>query len=213
MSKLIDLTGNRYNRLVVIEKDRTEKGVVIWKCLCDCGKITYVRGQNLKSGAVKSCGCLRKDENPSTRHRMSGSRLYRIWASMKTRCYVPSHHSYMNYGGRGIKVCDEWRIMPDQFIEWAMNNGYTDEMTIERIDVDGDYGPDNCTWIPAREQQGNRRSCQYFTYNGMTKNLTDWCSDLGLQYKQIHNRIHKLGWSFERAISEPVHEDKRNKKG
>ena len=86
-------------------------------------------------------------------------------------------------------------------------------MTIERIDVNGNYCPENCTWIPANEQQGNRRMCQYFTFNGITKNLMDWCNDLGLDYKNVHNRIHKLGWSFERAISEPVHVDKRNKKG
>ena len=213
MSKLIDITGNRYNHLVVLEKARVENGVAIWKCLCDCGNITYVRGQNLKSGAVKSCGCLRKAAKPTLKHNMSNTRLYRIWAAMKCRCYTPSHHSYNNYGGRGIKVFDLWKNSSDVFIDWAINNGYTDDMTIERIDVDGDYCPENCTWIPANKQQSNRTSCQYFTHNNETKNLTDWCSTLNLPYKQVHNRIYKLHWSFERAISEPVHVDKRNKKG
>ena len=213
MSKLIDLTGNRYNNLVVLEKSRSEKGVVIWKCICDCGNITYVRGQNLKSGAVKSCGCLRKNAKPTLRHNMSNSRLYRVWASMKNRCYTPSHHSYNNYGGRGINVCDEWKNSSDAFIEWALDNGYSDDMTIERIDVNNDYCPENCTWIPANKQQRNRRFCQYYTYNSKTMNLMDWCTELGLPYKLVHNRIHKMGWSFERAITEPVHVDKRNKKG
>ena len=213
MSKLIDITGNRYYHLVVLEKARVENGVVIWKCLCDCGNITYVRGQNLKSGAVKSCGCLRKEAKPTLRHNMSKTRLYRIWAAMKCRCYTQSHHSYKNYGGRGIKVCDRWKNSSDEFIEWAIINGYTDDMTIERIDVNKDYCPENCTWIPANKQQANRTTCKYFTHNGETKNLTDWCSILNLPYKQVHNRIYKLCWSFERAISEPVHVDKRNKKG
>ena len=213
MSKFIDLTGNRYSNLVVLEKAYSENGVVIWKCKCDCGKITLVRGQNLKSGAVKSCGCLRINAKPTLRHNMSNTRLYKIWASMKNRCYTPSHHSYKNYGGRGIGLCDDWKDAPDAFFDWAKSSGYTDEMTIERIDVNGNYCPENCTWIPANEQQRNRRSCQFFTHNGVTKNLMDWCHDLGLDYKNVHNRIHKLGWSFERAISEPVHIDKRNKKG
>lgn len=211
MSKLIDITGNRYGRLVVLEKAKTEKnGVAIWKCLCDCGNITYVRGSNLKWGAVKSCGCLRKLSRTAT-HKMSKTRLYHTWASIKSRCYYAGHKSYNNYGGRGITMCDEWANSSEAFIKWALSSGYADDMTIERIDVNGNYTPENCKWIPAKDQAKNRRSCRVYTYNGKTQNLTNWCNELQLPYKNIHNRLVKLGWSFERAISEPIHIDKRNK--
>lgn len=213
MSKFIDITGKRFNRLVVIERANNAKGgIPVWKCLCDCGKTTFVRGSNLKNGAVKSCGCLRNDTKPALTHNMSNSRLYRIWAGIKSRCYTKSSRAYQNYGNRGIKVCDEWKDSFDSFMEWAISHGYTEKLTIERIDVNGDYCPDNCTWIPFNEQQGNRRNCYAFEYNGRVQNLADWCKELNLPYGLIHNRINKLGWDFERAINEPVDIKKRNHK-
>lgn len=212
MSKLIDLTGKRYNNLVVIGRaENSKNGILIWKCLCDCGNITQVRGSNLKSGAVKSCGCRRKNAKPTLTHGMSHTRLYRIWAGMKARCYSRNIPSYKDYGARGIAVCEEWRHSFESFAEWANNNGYSDNMTIERKDIDGDYCPHNCKWIPFNEQQGNRRICRFYEYKGETKNLAEWCRCLNLSYSVIHNRINKLGWDFERAISEPVHIEKRNK--
>lgn len=213
MSKFIDITGKRFSNLVVIKRiENASGGVAMWECLCDCGKTTKVRGSNLKSGAVKSCGCRRINAKPTLRHNMSNSRLYREWASIKIRCNNPSHLSYKNYGGRGIKMCEEWCLSFESFMRWALDNGYSDDLTIERKDVNGDYCPDNCTWIPADEQQGNRRSCYTITYNGKTQNLVKWCNELNLSYKLIHNRMHKLGWTFEKAISEPVHAEKRNNK-
>ena len=214
MSKFIDMTGQRYNRLTVVEIVEGSAPVKsYWKCVCDCGNVTFVSGANLRSGAVKSCGCLRKDIKTTLRHNMTGTRLYNVWASMKNRCYNPNQASYKNYGGRGIHMCEDWRKTPDKFFEWAMGSGYSDDLTIERIDVDKDYCPENCKWIPFNTQQSNRTSCRSFTHDGRTQNLTDWCKELGLQYKQIHNRIYKLGWTFERAISESCHSEKRNKKG
>ena len=212
MSKLIDITGKRYNHLVVVKRlENAKGGIAMWECLCDCGNTTQVRGANLKSGAVKSCGCLRRETNPSLRHNMSHTRLYREWASIKQRCYTPSVRGYENYGGRGIKMCAEWKESFELFMDWALKNGYSDNLTIERVDVNGDYCPENCKWIPWEEQQKNRRFCRFIEYNGETKNLTEWCETLHLPYKMVHNRIHKLGWSFERAISEPIHVEKRNK--
>lgn len=210
MSKFIDITGNRYNHLTVIRRlDNASNGVAVWECLCDCGNITQVRGTNLKSGAVKSCGCLRKTTKPTLRHNMSNTRLYRKWASIKSRCKDPNNK---DYGQRGIKMCEEWATSFEAFMEWAVSNGYSDDLTIERIDVNGDYCPENCTWIPWEKQQGNRRICRAIEHNGKTQNLAEWCRELGLSYSAIHNRIYKLGWSFERAISESVHIEKRNKK-
>ena len=214
MSKFIDLTGNRYNRLMVIERAENAKGgVPVWKCLCDCGNIVLVRGNNLKSGAVQSCGCLIHEPAHNRTHGLSKDPIYQRWNQMKERCYNPSCKSYADYGGRGIKMCDEWKDSVVSFAEWAFANGYKRELTIERIDNDGDYCPSNCKWIKRSEQPRNRRLCYSITYNGKTKNLSDWCKELGLEYKRIHNRMHKLGWSFERAISEPVHIDKQKGKG
>lgn len=213
MSKLIDITGNRYNHLTVVERaDNVGNGIATWKCLCDCGNYTVVRGSNLKSGAVKSCGCLMHTTKPTLTHNMSHTVLYRKWASIKRRCYTPSVRDYKNYGERGIKMCDDWKNSFEAFMLWSIQSGYSDGLTIERKDMNGDYCPENCTWIPFQEQQKNRRFCRFITYKGETKTLTDWCKALNLPYKQIHNRMFKLGWSFERAVSEPVHIEKRNKK-
>ena len=214
MAKLIDLTGKRYAKLTVVSReDNSPRGVAVWLCRCDCGNFVSVRGGNLKSGAVKSCGCLRKTP-PNKSHGMSHSALYRKWAAIKRRCYCKSVRSYKDYGARGIKMCEEWERSSSAFIKWALENGYEEGLTIERINNDGDYCPGNCKWIPFTEQQGNRRNCVKIEYNGKTKNLSQWCRDLGLDYSRVHNRMKKLGWTFEKAISEPVDIKKRaGKKG
>lgn len=212
MSRLIDLTGKKFNRLTVVERaENAEGGIAVWKCKCDCGNTTFVRGGNLKSGAVKSCGCLRHEAQNKT-HDMSKTRLYREWASIKSRCVYKSSKTFKSYGGRGITICDEWMNSFEVFRDWALSHGYADNLTIERVDNDGNYCPENCKWIPKKEQARNRRSCYSITYNGKTQNLVDWCNELNLDYKMIHNRIHKLSWNFERAISEPIHIEKRNRK-
>lgn len=213
MSKLIDITGKQFNDLTVVKRVENAKGgVAVWKCLCVCGNTTLVRGSNLKNGAVKSCGCrLKKNERART-HNMSKTRIYREWASVKNRCYNSHSKSYKDYGGRGITVCEEWRKSFEAFRDWAFANGYSDNLTIERIDTNGNYTPKNCKWIPRNEQQGNRRMCYSFDYKGESHNLADWCKILNLPYGTIHNRVYKLNWSFEKAICEPVHIEKRNKK-
>lgn len=208
--KALDLRGKRFTRLVAIERvENAPNGLAVWKCQCDCGNITFVRSSNLMSGAVKSCGCLTRDNAYHT-HRMSKSRLYQKWASIKNRCYYKSAQNYRNYGARGIKMCDEWANSFEKFRDWAFQSGYRDDLTIERIDFNGNYCPENCTWIPRSAQSSNTRRCVIITYNGKTQNLNDWCKELNLDYKRINNRIKKLGWSFERAISEPVNVNKRN---
>lgn len=214
MSKFIDLTGKKYGKLLVVERAENAKGgIAVWRCLCDCGKTSLVRGSNLKSGAVQSCGCLKHQPAHNRTHGLSKDPLYMRWNQIKMRCLNPSCKSYGNYGGRGIKLCDEWKDSVEAFAKWAIENGYSEELTIERIDNNGDYCPENCKWIPKNEQPNNRRSCYSITYNGKTQNLTEWCKELGLNYKLIHNRMYKHGWEFERAISEPVHVEKRKGKG
>lgn len=142
-------------------------------------------------------------------HGMSDSRLYGIWTNMKTRCENPKSTFYKRYGGRGITVCKEWEHF-ESFLEWANESGYSDTMTIERIDNDSEYSPDNCRWASIKEQENNRSNSRLFTMNGKTQTLALWCDEYGQSYKTIYKRIFMLGWDFEKAITSPIDASKRN---
>lgn len=151
-----NIVGQKFNLLTVVSFHSNSKGKVRWHCICDCGEVNIVLTSNLKNGSVKSCGCLGKDNFKSrTKHGMRHTRLYYIWDNMKSRCYRKNHHSYKYYGEKGIKICDEWLCDFKNFYNWAMLNGYTDSLTIERDKVDKGYNPENCRWIPQEEQGRN----------------------------------------------------------
>lgn len=212
MSKLIDLTDQKFGKLTVISRDKNgANGVARWKCICDCGNVSIVRGSNLKNGSVKSCGCLSHISQNAT-HRQSNTTLYRKWRSMIYRCENPKNRAYKDYGGRGVTVCEEWHDFL-RFKEWVETTKPSGDYSIDRIDNSKGYNPENCRWASSEEQANNRRSNVMIEYNGEIHNLMEWSVRLGFDYKRVHNRIHKLGWSFEKAINEPTETKKRNKKG
>lgn len=205
MKKALDLTGQRFGRLVVEARDLSYKKAAYWICKCDCGGSTTVQSTHLRSGATQSCGCLNSENvrKRRTSHGSSRSKLYRTWCSMKDRCYREKNKHYENYGGRGITVCQEWKESFEAFETWAMANGYRDDLTIERIDVNGNYEPSNCKWATNKEQQNNRRNNHFLTYDGKTQTIAQWAEETGLDWMVIYDRFRN-GWPVERILTEPL---------
>lgn len=162
MAVLKDITGQKFGKLTVIKHAKSKKGYhgAMWECVCECGNTIVVNGQNLKSGNTTSCGCIgRENRAASVRtHGMSGSRLHRIWKAMHTRCYNPNSYAYKYYGGRGIQICDEWKDDFQDFYRWSMSHGYAENLTIDRINTNGNYEPNNCRWTTIAEQNKNKRA-------------------------------------------------------
>jgi len=196
MGKKIDLTGQRFGRLVVIEESelRNSSGNVKWKCKCDCGNITFSNGYDLRKGVAQSCGCYNRDlvkkDNPKYKRP-----LYYIYHSMKCRCYNPNDRAFHNYGARGIKISDKWNTY-EKFEEWALDKGYKKGLWLDRINNDLDYSPDNCRWATPKEQQNNKRTNHYITINNDTKTIQEWAEISGIKPMTITRRI-ELGWKNE----------------
>ena len=200
----VDLTGQKFGRLTVVRFDHKENGRKYYLCQCDCGNFKIVSNHSLKSGNTKSCGCLHKEiliqRNKDNRiHHPENERLLRIWRAMLHRCYKETDEHYDYYGGRGIKVCDDWHNF-ETFQEWALANGYADNLTIDRLDGNKDYCPENCSWATMTVQNNHKSDTKWLTYKGKTQSLSDWCRELGLDYFRIKARLNSLGWSVEDAF-------------
>lgn len=195
----IDLTGKKFGKLTVLKKLNYSKSghSYYWECKCECGKIIKVSANNLKSNHTKSCGCY-KSEKAQT-HKHSKTRLYNIYYNMKSRCYNTKNPYYYNYGGRGVIICDEWLNDFETFYNWAMNNSYKENLTIDRIDVNGNYEPNNCRWITIRENSNNKRNNHFETYNGETHTIAEWARILGINNSTLNNRLTRH--SFIEAIN------------
>ena len=208
MSEKKDLTGLKFMHLLVLEEaGKNKDGRTKWLCKCDCGNYHTTLGKYLLNGDTTSCGCrrariLRETTERQTTHHMTGTRLYQIWSGIRGRCNNPNEECYPNYGGRGIKICDEWNSNFTTFYEWAINNGYKENLTIDRIDNNGDYNPNNCRWTDLKTQANNTRRNHYLTYKGETKSLAEWAEIKKINYSTLRARINTYHWSVEKALED-----------
>ena len=202
--KPVDLSGQRFGRLVVCDiAERGGAGVAVkWRCLCDCGNTAVIASNNIKKGQ-QSCGCFARDESSrrATTHSRSKSPVYITWRAMINRCTNPNSDGFPQYGGRGIKVCDRWAKFENFLADMGDRPG---GCTIDRIDVNGDYTPNNCRWAVADTQNNNRRNTLHLTHNGVTKPLQHWAREIGMAPRTLRSRIFVQGWSVDSAITKPI---------
>lgn len=206
MGAYLDISGQRYGRLVAIERCKRKKGKkTAWMCVCDCGNEANVNLGDLRSGRTKSCGCYRRENTAiigktakRVTHGDTDSRLYRIWNAMKNRCLRESTNAYQWYGNRGISICNEW-LEYQEFKAWAVENGYSDKLTIDRIDNEGNYEPSNCRWITNKEQQRNKSNSRFITIDGETKCLSEWAEMHDMDRSTLRYRLN-AGWDKDRLF-------------
>lgn len=200
------MTGQVFGKLTVVEFDFVDKyRQAHWLCKCECGNLKSINGKALRCGDTRSCGCinLERIKTMSTiKHNCHGTRLYKAWANMKTRCLNPNASGYTNYGGRGISVCNEWQEFVN-FKNWALLAGYKDNLSIDRIDVNGNYEPSNCRWVSMKTQANNKTTSHFITFKNETKTLSQWADVLGVKADTLKRRIY-LGWSIEKAFITPL---------
>jgi len=205
-----DLSGQKFGRLKVICYSGEElQGSSLWTCICDCGKTIQKTSRVLTSGNTRSCGCMLDDfrRSPKFERRIrdgretpSGKVIYRRWIGMRNRCNNPNDPSYIRYGGRGICVCEEWEDNFPAFLQWSYANGWAKDLSLDRIDNDGPYSPENCRWTSNIIQSNNKRNNHYLDWHGETKSVSDWGREVGIQPATIIGRL-KRGWSVEDALT------------
>lgn len=175
-----------------------------WLCICECGNETIVKERLLKDGHRKSCGCLRGKHMIT--HGETKTRLFKIWSAMNERCERKAHVHYKDYGGRGITVCDEWKEFIS-FRDWSLKNGYAENLSLDRKDVDGNYEPSNCRWVTMKVQHNNKRNNHKLEYKSEIHTISEWSEITGIRKTTIRERI-KCGWSVEDALTKPVRKRK-----
>lgn len=189
MGKFQDLTGQRFGRLVAVEY----LGGSRWNCKCDCGNYHTVVAYSLKSGNTKSCGCYNIEVaiKSNTTHGQRKTKLYGVWCAIKRRCYKANDKRYYVYGERGIRVCSEWLNDYQTFCDWAMSNGYAYGLTIDRIDNNGNYEPNNCRWVTPQQQQRNKRNNHIIEYNGEKMLAVEFAEKYHINYSTLLTRLHR----------------------
>lgn len=212
------MIDKKFGRLLVLEETnkRSNNQTVIWKCKCDCGNTVYIDTNRLTSGNTKSCGCLSIESSKKPKTIKHGDcnvnskfhRLYCIWKGMRSRCNNQNGQKYKDYGGRGIAVCEEWSEYVN-FKNWALSNGYKDNLTIDRIDVNGNYEPNNCRWSDSFTQMNNMRTNTHIKYNNETYTISELARKYNLKQGTLIRRLN-LGWSIDNALNKPVRRGNRN---
>ena len=203
MKKVIDLTEKKFGKLTVVRQEYIKNRHLYWFCKCDCGNECVVKGDKIKSGHTKSCGCLKKEKliERNTRHRDTSTRLYAIWAGIISRCHNPNRQkAKRDYQDRGIIVCKEWHDF-QCFKKWSLANGYEESLTIDRIDNNRNYEPSNCRWATAKVQGNNKRNNRNITYKGETHTIAQWSEIIGIKYGTLYHRLLKFGWPLETALT------------
>lgn len=201
MGRFRDLTGERFGRLLVLQRDGCNKhGQVKWYCECECGTRKHVLGTCLSRGMTQSCGCLQKESigKVNLKHGMTKDPIYAIWHSMMQRCYDKNSHAFNRYGGRGINVCDKWQEFEGFYEDMGDK---PDGFSLERCDVNGDYTPENVVWADAKTQANNRRSNVILEHNGKKQTMQQWCDELGLKIGTVWARLNVYGYSIEKALT------------
>ena len=198
----LNLVNHTFGRLKVTDFAYSKNGRSFWKCKCECGNEKIIIGKDLQRGTIRSCGCLRAETSRKrmTTHGATDSRLYNIWTSMKQRCETSKEEKFIkDYQNRGIKVCEEWHDFA-VFQKWALENGYKDNLSIDRIDNNKGYYPENCRWADNIIQANNKRNNRWLTYNNKTQTIAQWARELGMNYNTLGQRI-RMGWSVEKAFN------------
>lgn len=212
--KVEDISGQRFGRLTAIKYAGKSKGKqTLWECRCDCGNTVIVHQQNLKSGHTNSCGCYNSDiaSESNKTHGESKLRIYTIWHDMLLRCYSDKHHSYYLYGGSGITVCAEWKNSYESFRDWSYANGYAENLSIDRIDYTGNYEPSNCRWATLLVQANNTSRNLYYTIDGITDTLANWCRKYNMPYMTVHSRVYALKWDILDALTKPINKSNKGR--
>lgn len=211
MGKPLDLVGQKFGKLLVLELSQSGNGYRKWKCKCECGNICYIPTKTLRNGTAKSCGCIRIEllKQRVCKHSLTNTRLYSIWKGIRRRCYGNDTHFTKNYKDKGIKMCDEWKNDFKSFYNWAINTGYNENAprgvyTIDRIDYKGNYEPDNCRWITIQKQQLNKSNNRIITFNNETHTVSEWANILNINPKTLEQRLLR-GWDEIKAITTPLY--------
>ena len=194
MRTRVDISGQRFENLTAIAYSHTSKTHAYWSFKCECGEVVVRNGNDVRRGRIKSCGC-RQRKSSIKSHGDAKTRLYQCWKGMKARC-----STNMAYVSKGIEVCDEWAESYGSFKSWALSNGYTDSLTLDRIDGSGNYEPDNCRWATPKQQVNNINTNIILTYRDQTKTLAEWCDELGLKYATVWRRLKRTNMSVEDAL-------------
>lgn len=210
MPKLVDLTGKKFGRWTVLKRDLTiKKPGAMWECECACGTKRTVCAQGLKNGDSSSCGCYNREVQRkscierNTTHKKSKTQTYFTWMNMIQRCTNPKNPKYRIYGHRGIRVCERW-LKFENFLA-DMGERPFKNYSIDRINNNGNYEPENCRWASPQEQARNQTKTRLIKYNGKTQTLMEWAEETGIPHYNLHQRLSKLGWSIERALNEKAY--------